>query len=70
MRKPNAIPHARSTTPSTWARRTGTSPAAMGRKRFFLWSRSASTSKASFRKYVPLAARQNATNAMPVSAMA
>ena len=42
------------------------SPAAMGRFRFVGCWRSASASIASFRKYVPLAARQNATNAIIV----
>ena len=43
--------------------RRGTAPAAIGRKRFVGCSRSASTSRASFQKYTPLAARQKATNA-------
>ena len=38
-------------------------PAAIGRKRFVGWRRSASTSSESFQKYTPLAARQNDTNA-------
>ncbi len=46
---------------------TEITPAAIGRYRFFGWSRSASASRESLRKYVPLAARQNATNAMSVS---
>ena len=50
VRNPKAIPQTMSTTPTSCAVRTGTSPAAIGRNRFFAWSRSASTSKASFRK--------------------
>ena len=42
------------------------SPAATGRYRFFGCWRSASASMASFRKYVPLAARQKAANAIIV----
>ena len=54
---------ARSTTPTRRAVGIGTTPAAIGRLRFVGCARSDSTSSTSFQKYVPLAARQNATNA-------
>ena len=54
--------------PPVIAVRTDTSPDAIGRCRFVGCRRSASTSSASFRKYVPLAARQKQTNAIAVRA--
>ena len=55
-----------STTAVTLACAVEISPAATGRYRFFGCWRSASASMASFRKYVPLAARQKAANAINV----
>ena len=46
---------------------TEISPDATGRFRLVGWLRSASTSSASLRKYVPLATRQKQTNAIAVS---
>ena len=52
--------------PAAIAVLTATSPAATGRYRLVGCTRSASTSIASFTKYVPLAARQKHTNAIAV----
>ena len=54
----------------TRAVRTSRSPAAIGRSRLVGCKRSASASLASFRKYVPLAARQKPTNATSVCSSA
>jgi len=65
---PTATPATSSTPEAHAASSTPTIPWAMGRARFPGWSRSASTSRRSFSKYVPEDARQNATNATSVRA--
>src|SRR5437588_1013128 len=56
-------PTAISAIPSTTARRSWTRYAATGRWRFVGWRRSASMSRTSLSRYVPLATRQNDRNA-------
>ena len=53
-----------STTASVYASHSGTTPAAIGRKRLVGCWRSASTSRASLTKYTDDAARENATKAI------